>query len=299
MEKRNIFLRILVAFIVLSSLAQYTYAQKLYMFIVYQNDESVGCFEDKATMLKLSEEIKEAVPSLEVVTKTFLGSEMSKSKIQSELNNISVGSNDVIWYYYTGHGENYNTWPISDEREVPITWVFNKVKAKGARLSLTQYDCCNWRSPQVSAPSDIRPKSSFKYLFLEAKGHIIASSCSSGQFSYGKEGRGSVYTNEFYDAIHEGLKWDQVLNLTKSGVQTWASGVGKTQTPQYDWHGAGHMDIDPAPKIKVRNGDTWSSIVREWNDMDGNENKQITVQELKNWNRGKSLTRGTVLVIHK
>lgn len=301
MNKFNSFFKVVFTVAIFMVFVNFAQAQKLYMYIFYQQDPSVGCLDDKATMEKLAAEIQTAVPGMTVVKKVFTADQMTKSKIESELNSISNHSNDVIWLYYTGHGSNYDGWPQSDETSLPITWVFDKFKAKNPRLSIAQYDCCNYRSNEVPTRSDIQPKSNMKYLLLGSRGHIITTSSSPTEYSYGSQGAGSIYTNKFYDAFHEKMKWDEVLNQTKSQVNSWASSQNpqKRQNPIYDWKDGGNLIQTAAPSIKVRNGDTWESIVNEWNSNPDNSNKQITVAELKSWNQGKSLTAGTKIEIKK
>jgi len=107
----------------------------------------------------------------------------------------------------SGHGSNWDTWPMSGETSLPITWIHEKLKTKKPRLSIVQYDCCNFRSNVVQKANDSPPKSlNFKLLFLESKGHIISASASSVQNSFGFTNIGSVYTNMFYDAIRECYK---------------------------------------------------------------------------------------------
>ncbi len=284
---------LIILIYVFSLMANNVCAQKLYMFIVYQNDTTVG-ITNKETMQQLADEIDKAVPNLQIINKVFKGAEMSKSKIKSELNTIKVGSNDIIWYYYTGYGENYDTWPQTDQQQVPITWVFDKMKAKKPRLSITMYDCCNYRTTLVPTRPKPTGKSYLKYLLLEY-GHIIASSSSPREFSYGGAGLGSIYTNKFYDAIHDNIKWEDVFEKTKYSVQEWARSHEKVQNPMYVGHVYYISKYIPPPP-RVRKGDTWESIVAEWNNTPGNKNK-ITVKQLKSWNKGKKLTPGMRLLI--
>ena len=150
-------------------------------------------------MSELAEEIGEKLEGFMNVEASFInGVSASKSRIRSEISQANLGSNDVVWYYYSGHGENYDTWPQSAQEGVPLTWVHSQLSNTPSRLTIAMYDCCTYRSPQYDPPSGIRPKSAFyKLLFLESSGNIISSSCSSGQFSYGNEVTGGLFTNSF------------------------------------------------------------------------------------------------------
>jgi hypothetical protein len=105
--------------------------------------------------------------------KTICGKEYSKASVQSAIANLKPRQNDIVVFYYTGHGfripekprpfpnlklknfknlrENFRdsmSW-IKKDRQDNITYslniedIFYTIKKKGARFNLVLSDCCN------------------------------------------------------------------------------------------------------------------------------------------------------------
>ncbi len=110
---------------------------------------------------------------IKIFSKTISGNEYSKKNIQTAINNIKPSANDIVIFYYSGHGfrlpENSRRFPnlklknfrndrrnfrdsilwINKDRQDNITYslniedIFNSIKAKKARFNLVLSDCCN------------------------------------------------------------------------------------------------------------------------------------------------------------
>lgn len=138
--------------------------------------------------------------------------------------NLNVEPDDIIIFYYIGHGgrpvgQDPNKYPYpqmclaqnSDEGLVPLTWVHDVLKSKGARLTITIGMCCNSESRGMTPKT--KPLFSANYgkayveedavaniqkLFLESKGDIIATSASPKETSvgwdWGQLGEFDLYT---------------------------------------------------------------------------------------------------------
>lgn len=233
-------------------------AQKIHMIIVNQTNkaQNIGSNTDKANMEKFATTL-ETYAGVDVNVTNIRGADATKSKITSTLQSLSIGSNDVVWYYYTGHGLNYDTWPESDEGEVPLMWVHQQLMATSARLTIAAYDACNWQEAIASPPSGYSAKSfMLKFLFLESKGDIIIASTSSEMFSYGKTGVGGIFTNSLLDALMDNSSWKKVLESATQRTKQVAQQSGKTQEPKYELKNMEepeHTDIIPAPgDFKIR-----------------------------------------------
>jgi Caspase domain len=280
-------------------------ACKLYPIIVTAgNSPEVGTHKDKELMKTVLAEIQQAVGNdrITVEQPIFIDDDVAtQSYLESNVfNNLSCSANDVIWYYYSGHGQNYDTWPRSAGGNVNETWVHNQLKAKGARLTITLFDCCNWQEPEVPAPKSIRRKSQFyKFLFLESKGDIKIASCESTQFSFGSDATGSLFTNTFVDQLRSYSNWKEVLDKAKSETRDAASkmknndGSPCQQEPKYEESVSGiRVGVAPGPPISghvmytVKQGDSWESIVVKQQAYLRNVNKtlELTPQKLKSWN---------------
>jgi hypothetical protein len=110
---------------------------------------------------------------IKIFPKTISGAAYSKKNVQTAINNIKPSVNDIVIFYYSGHGfrlpENSRRFPnlklknfrndrrsfrdsiswIKKERQDNITYslniedIFNSIKAKKARFNLVLSDCCN------------------------------------------------------------------------------------------------------------------------------------------------------------
>lgn len=219
-------------------------AQRIYLLMVIQNDPNVGTTADTHTIRQLAKKIDGNLGKVPVYVKILDGAEATKNRIDEVISGIRFSKNDVFWYYYSGHGENYDTWPMTAEQNVPLTWVQQRSNQTKARLKITMYDACNWRDPIAAPPINddyialsgalTKPLGP---LFLRSKGSIMISSASSTQFSYGSLNSGSFFTNSFVDALKDpGFKtWEQVLDAASALTEKLAHDENRKQNPKYEF----------------------------------------------------------------
>ena len=133
------------------------------------------------------------------------GSKTSPENCKNIVNDLDCGSEDIVMFYYVGHGtENSNTskYPLMHMAQsnvnkfVPLSWVHNTLKKKGARLTITIGMCCNARqgAPGRIAPTfttnygnsyvDQEMSESIKKMFLNYKGDMIITSASPAESSW-------------------------------------------------------------------------------------------------------------------
>lgn len=140
--------------------------------------------------------------------------------------NLSVEPDDIIVFYYIGHGgrpkgldvDKYPypqmclTKSLEEQNEfVPLTWVHDVLKSKGARLAITIGMCCNSEARKIVPKSkplfsanygntyvEADAVSAIQKLFLESKGDLIATSASPKEASvgwdWGQLGEFDLYT---------------------------------------------------------------------------------------------------------
>lgn len=188
----------------------------------------------------------------------FFGDRLTPQNCTKAVNSLEIKDhNDIIVFYYIGHGthaaQEKNKFPQmlmgrdwDKEREfIPLKWVGDQLKNKGARLSITIGMCCN--PIQIASAKD-RPtfsSSSFAYntgntylsdqevdrilsLFLESKGSIIQATASVGELSWGYAfkdmGRIDTFTRflilQFDKMMKEGctLTWNSFLSTIGNNV---------------------------------------------------------------------------------
>lgn len=133
------------------------------------------------------------------------GSKTSPKNCRDIINNFNCSSEDIVVFYYVGHGtENTGTskFPLmlmaqtDPNKFIPHDWVHNKLKSHHPRLTVTISMCCNVRQ---GAPGRIAPAFSTNYgnayidqdmsecikkMFLEYKGDIKITSASPGESSW-------------------------------------------------------------------------------------------------------------------
>lgn len=272
------------------------YAQKMHFVIVTQDDPRIGSGADKQTMLKLANSVEDVV-GIDVQTHIIDGASASISRVQSTINNLSIAANDIVWYYYSGHGINYNTWPQSDQGKVALTKVHDILKGTNARLTIAMYDCCNYDTPVANPPAQLVPRTFFwKFLFLEAKGNLISSSCTSTEYSFGANGVGGIFTNSFIDALNEGKSWTEIMESSERRTKGIAAEKGRSQDPQWameNFQDVGNAATPPAPgnypADRVQSLEDAAKRIQKSIRMQmgkGFEKVTVTVKDLKRWNPG-------------
>lgn len=198
----------------------------------------------------------------------FTGSNVSPENCKSAVQLLRVGKDDIIVFYYIGHGGRPNTlsgeieqhpFPqlylaqSNPERCIPLEWIHNTLKAKGARLSVTIGMACNSldngmsvkRGPTFSvnygeSKMDARKLKHIQELFLSVKGNIIATSALPTQSSIGAEtifGPMDFYSASICEVFKNELSnwtgkfsWENFLDRVEDIVKTSSGGE---QTPFY------------------------------------------------------------------
>jgi hypothetical protein len=155
--------------------------------------------------------------------KIFSGQEFSKEKIKSYLKDLSIAEKDSVVFYFSGHGYRTKTkqtpWPfLTFEFYKPgldIQWITDTIRSKKPRFALVMTDCCNnfmelgffsheTKNIHINLPQFPPHFPGYQQLFNKAKGCIVISSCSAGQFSYGSR-FGGLYTQCFFTSLNHEL----------------------------------------------------------------------------------------------
>ena len=150
------------------------------------------------------------------------GNELNRHNIMSAVESLSVGSDDVVLFYYAGHGYNPSetAWPAMNLSgdDLPLKTVRETLKAKNPRLLIVMADTCN--APGSGGGFDARDAgkaNNYKVLFLKYRGTITASSSEPGEYSYSNATIGGFYTNAFLNSLTEELvsnqtpSWDAIM----------------------------------------------------------------------------------------
>lgn len=190
-------------------------------------------------------------------------SALTPERCKKEVENLQCDAKDIIVFYYIGHGTHAqgecNDYPqmllgcdFSEQNKfIPLKWVHDELKTKGARLTATIGMCCNvvqTASPKKAPTFSVNYGNielsdteieSIQKMFLGYRGDFILSSASVGQSSLGGDtplGAMDLFTavlvTNFEDMSYDGsLNWDNLFGATKEIVNSVTNGK---QTPFWD-----------------------------------------------------------------
>lgn len=223
-------------------------------FLIVANTEigDIGksCDIDKRNYVSEFEGVAEA---LGITFKPYIidGKNFTKSKVNEAISNLSVGTNDIVFFVYTGHGfrwsdqtddypmldMRYNVYQkIAEENALSLSDIYSKIKAKGGRLSVVFGDCCNsdvginQRTSSTFLASRSNPnfkEEKLKKLFIQSSGSLIVTAASPGEVSWSNDVNGGFFTSSFLSAFHEEISylssdvadWDGLITKTKENAK--------------------------------------------------------------------------------
>jgi len=242
------------------------------------NDSRVGKIDVLGRQVLYSHFINEVNAALapqgyKSVIHDFYGDRVTPENCKATVEMLRVGSSDdIIVFYYIGHGGRPATEDVNRMREhpypqmcmqlkfpeskfIPLEWVNKELSSKGARLSVTIGMCCNSLSNiSIKDGPTFTPNYGNSYmssnkltriqdLFLKVKGSVLATSArpkqTSGCFqsSFGVIDRYttvlcSIFDNAL-DDYSKTLTWDDLLNSISSIINERTDGE---QTPFHESH---------------------------------------------------------------
>lgn len=215
--------------------------------IVTEHDKKIGSVRDS---IRVNAEIKLIAEMSEMTLKAKNFGRYDQG-IGDYVINLNPSADDVVMFYYTGHGGNNQTddyeseYPEFDNDEFTFKAekIYNRLKAKNARLTFVFFDCCN-HNVYGNLPGNrtgvgrTLPSSAQVLLFRNAKGGILLCSSKQGQYSKGTALVGGFATDSFFKAIQQveyGTKaqqlkiWDNVLKKMATNTKL----LNRFQDPLY------------------------------------------------------------------
>jgi hypothetical protein len=177
------------------------------------------------------------------------GKDFTKPRLLEVLNELNPSSNDMVVFYYSGHGFRYNKeenmqYPQLDmrynayqemgaETTINLKDIYDVIQTKGGRLNIVLGDCCNneigttrqvgtnFMAARANVNANVEKLTS---LFIHSKGNIIAAGADMGEYSWCSS-QGGFFTNSFISAIRE-----ETSALRANDVPSWDDIITKSKT---------------------------------------------------------------------
>ena len=169
------------------------------------------------------------------------GENMTKARVQSTLNNLNPGPNDVVVFIYTGHGfrwsdqtSSYPTMALwwsrfdapSRSNSMALEDVYKSITAKGARLNIVMGDCCNSdigitsRGGSVSLASRNNTRGRIerlRELLFSARGNLLIAAAKPNETSCGSSAFGGYFLSSFWSSLAK------ETSVFETGSTSWES----------------------------------------------------------------------------
>ncbi len=182
---------------------------------------------------------------LELSIREFTADQFRNQKVQSHISTLKVGPDDVLFFYYSGHGFRYQDqkviWPYFDMLK-PISFekVISDLRAKTPRLLVALTDACNKvlegvSEPQMTFRSGAMGSRGYRTLFRKFKGEVLATSSSPGEYSQ-TSNYGSWFTRDFLmgldsETASRNPDWYDLMDAAGKKKSETYDGVNYFQTP--------------------------------------------------------------------
>lgn len=238
------------------ALPQVASARNLYSIIVADtNDGTIGTSveADFNHVRKKMQEVANYI-GLDLKEISIKGNSNKPSLLLESLRNAPITNDDIVVFYYSGHGYRTNNkgsspWPnlyfSTPDQGVKYETIITSLNNKHPRFLLTMVDVCNSFIPDNGAPPLVtrdnfsaaqssRIKTNYQHLFLESVGSINITSSSAGEKAYGYND-GGLYTNAFLNTLtsmvnsKSTVQWNAILDRA-------ASLVNQQEHPYFELH---------------------------------------------------------------
>lgn len=237
-------------------------AQTLHTLIFINEQEKGREADRQADMRKMKAFVGDVSKRLNYKNglRTHSGSEFTVANVYSELSRLNVQYNDIVIFYYHGHGANMSgsgnnyKWPsmhiTPDNDDHSSSTFLNLLQVKTelenrcrqAKLVLCIADCCNgyYYQPAPVVSMEVNGRDYIKKLFTGFSGQkfIMVSASKPGQLGYSAS-TGSVYGDCFRDAVNYYCEtntptWESVLYQAQADTKRCNANSGYTSEPQYE-----------------------------------------------------------------
>jgi len=221
-----------------------------FVLVANTNDPRIG-YSVQKDVINITSQIKDVAIFLNLPLNLveISGTKFGKAGVETALNNLKPGTNDIVIFYYSGHGysndrnanEQYPQFDLRQSRfddvlvaTLNASEVLTKIKSKNARLNLVITDCCNsslgllkpeGKNFALTTKSLMSWEKSYCYdLFMKSKGTVIATAAKKGQYAYGNTDVGGYFTSNLI------ISMEKYLSKFQTSTPTWQEIIAEAQT---------------------------------------------------------------------
>jgi hypothetical protein len=269
MKIKTMFFLLFYVVIGILGINRITYSQTLHAIIFAgTHDESKILKEGiLKTANELEIELRNVARLLKIDQSIYLfeGDHFNYNNLQKSLSSLNPGHNDIVFFYYIGHGINKpqidNKWPQlafpemipgAATRLVPFKEIVSKLESKSKRLLIAIAEACNDTEGRIdyypeeilgmaSLSLNIRDTERIKDLYLRSEGSVVCSSSEAGQTSIVSAYSGGYFGSSFLE-LHKEMTsisgiadWNTLLEKTRLRTQSLVElkKPGHKQLPQF------------------------------------------------------------------
>lgn len=202
-----------------------------------------------------------AYSGMDVKSYYYSGAQFTLVSLLQFVEGLSTSGDDVIFFYYAGHGYNRGESPYPTitfgksgplaSRQIDLSKLYQTLQAKPHRLLCVLAEACNKvyaarnRMRLENKVSNFNPRADegihYRELFAEASGDYIMSSSSREQLSHLATGQPGFFTCAFRDAFASYVDesyvakatWPLVFDRAKANTISSARQIGEKQEPQW------------------------------------------------------------------
>ena len=201
---KKLFAYVFLSLVLCFSFSTKTFPQALHAIVFADtNDPNIGkC--DKQDYINMTMEMSTiaSATGLRLEKYFYSGTDCSKSSLMAVLDRLQTSPDDVVLFYYSGHGtrsvQDKSAYPQMclgsrrDSEFVPLEYVLQRLNGLPARLKIVFGDCCNSVAPGVTSKEQSskgftvlskNPVDAYTNLFMNYKGSIIATGSQKGENS--------------------------------------------------------------------------------------------------------------------
>ncbi len=225
------------------------------LLVIMDDDPKIGSNVkiDRKNMVNLLASVHNELA--EVKTTTLLSSKdnATRDEVLQWVRNLKVGTNDIVFLYYAGHGgmnQDGQTFLATEGKWLFRSELVNAIEqVKSPRLTILITDCC---SSLVSSNIDPSLQSSrnmtrltervLRNLFIEHKGFLHITAATEKQYGWSNVRTGGWFTSNLIQALNsnpdenrdEFLTWKEVFEITRQNTEKTFSQTTFTTKQQDD-----------------------------------------------------------------